>query len=1093
MKTSLPRRCTGLLLLVFALVPQARAQEASPASGSIRGQVIDSESAAPIEGVRVTLTPSPGAAGGDEARELEQTTDATGTYEFLAVPAGSYSLKFTKSGYRASLMTSFAVRAGELNRADFPLPPLPPQATEEMPGFEEFVVEASPMEEILAASRMESDELLNTLNAAEFAKFAASDVADALKFVPGVNVVEGQFAIIRGLEDRYSSTLYNSAVVPSPDPDSQSVQLDLFPSDIVTNLAVTKTFAPDLPSNSSGGSINILTTEYPESFEFKLSAGTGFNSNARDEFIDFTGGSPIGDPTDGDDTLESDFSFSLGGRGEFAERELRFKLVGANEIDYDTAEGTVSAWEPQAARTGGRPAVVTTAGDLSLGQLNLSGGSFDSTVSEKSERLTGYLGLGFDFDTESRHKLDTTYFYTRAKDKAVQQYENGYIEGFDYGTLAAIQAGGGEVSSGNYTGAATFGSWLTDVRPTPDDPQSRGPLWSANFNESDSFDVDRDLVVYQVNGDHQLDIVDGLHVSWAANTARTSQEETSLGTRFWFEPTDTSQIPTSFPVGADSLGPGLYYAGSGILSSENDIHERQNFARVDTDYQVAISPALSLRLDAGYWYERADRDVSSNFLEGAAVGLSSQFAIPGATPQELGSDLFGALDQDGGRIAGIVDTTNESDREIQAFGFGSKATLWDDLDLLAGARFESISIESNNDPFTGEISAVDGTELTFPTKYLFFDRLDNPANDGIGRRPPPGTIFNDQILGVNVPIDPVTGFVDLDDEDVRSLINGKIDEDRVLPSAGFTYRAIEGMNLRGAYSQTVARPSFRELGYYISVEPGSDDLIIGNPQLQLSDVESYDARVEYTWGEQGDLGAVSGFYKTVDDPIESIIVRNPADFTGSDSALYRTFFNNPNQAKLWGIELEGRKNLGFLGPELAQYFSIGGNYTYIWATVDRTETELARTQPYFGVVGEPMSLASVDKSRRLFGQPEWIANIDLSFDHPDWGTKVTLSFFAISDLLDAAGSAVIAPSGNITSITLDRYIDSYSQVNLVASQSWPLRFIDGDVTLKGNVKNLTDSERRIIYDQDATSSRVAEREFKIGLDYSLSLTYSLSF
>ena len=74
---------------------------------------------------------------------------------------------------------------------------------------------------------------------------------------------------------------------------------------------------------------------------------------------------------------------------------------------------------------------------------------------------------------------------------------------------------------------------------------------------------------------------------------------------------------------------------------------------------------------------------------------------------------------------------------------------------------------------------------------------------------------------------------------------------------GFTYRPIEGLSLRGAWSQTVARPSFREMGFYVSVEPGTDDLTVGNPQLQLSDVESWDARAEYAWGEYGDLAALS--------------------------------------------------------------------------------------------------------------------------------------------------------------------------------------------------------------------------------------------
>jgi hypothetical protein len=113
--------------------------------------------------------------------------------------------------------------------------------------------------EALEASRAESDEMINTLSAEEFSKFAASDVADALKFVSGVNVVEGQFAIIRGLEDRYSSTLYNSAPIPSPDPNSQSVQLDLFPSEIVNDLVVAKNSAAEFLGGYKGGELEVLT------------------------------------------------------------------------------------------------------------------------------------------------------------------------------------------------------------------------------------------------------------------------------------------------------------------------------------------------------------------------------------------------------------------------------------------------------------------------------------------------------------------------------------------------------------------------------------------------------------------------------------------------------------------------------------------------------------------------------------------------------------------------------------------------------------------------------------------------------------------
>jgi TonB-dependent receptor len=345
---------------------------------------------------------------------------------------------------------------------------------------------------------------------------------------------------------------------------------------------------------------------------------------------------------------------------------------------------------------------------------------------------------------------------------------------------------------------------------------------------------------------------------------------------------------------------------------------------------------------------------------------------------------------------------------------------------------------------------------------------------------------------VEVPVDPVTGYVDLlDRAAIEQLINGVIDETKILPSFGMNVRPIDGLSLRGAYSRTVARPSFREMGFYVSVEPATDDLLVGNPQLQLSDVESWDLRAEYTWGEQGDLVAASVFQKYIDDPIESIVVRNPVNAEASSSSLYRTFFNNPNQGKVRGIEVEARKSLDFFGIDGLEYVSIGGNYTYIDAEVKRTDAELARSLSFFGAVpGDNERFRELSDTRRLFGQPEWIANADISFDHPDWGTKATLAFFAISDVLDAAGSAALNNSGQVVSYTLDRYIDSMTQLDFTLSQKVHVERLRGDLTFKFNVKNLTDSSRSIVYDREQTSDEVAERSYKIGRDFSFSITYT---
>src|SRR5262249_26847409 len=145
----------------------------------------------------------------------------------------------------------------------------------------------------------------------------------------GVNVQEGQFAIIRGLEDRYSSILYNSAPIPSPDPDRQSPQLDLFPTEIVSDLVVAKTFGPEMPSNSSGGSINVLTNALPdEGWEASVKAKGGWNDNAIDDFLSLTPNNPVGDERDSWNTIEQEYGGTIGGRYTLNEREFRYRLLG---------------------------------------------------------------------------------------------------------------------------------------------------------------------------------------------------------------------------------------------------------------------------------------------------------------------------------------------------------------------------------------------------------------------------------------------------------------------------------------------------------------------------------------------------------------------------------------------------------------------------------------------------------------------------------------------------------------------------------------------------------------------------------------------
>jgi len=1076
-------RCAARILLVAVLLAWQSPVRAEEVPGQLLGSVFDKDTGTPVPGVAVTLT-SPTIANHAAPAPRVATTDEQGAFSFADLPSGLHALQFAKTGYAEVTLPRVEVRSGQESRADTKVERLNSAKVlvpEGLIDVEEIEVTASAVDQ--DASRDQSDQQIDTMSADQLSSFSIPDVAAGLRFVPGVNVVDGQFAVIRGLDDRYNSTLFNSAPIPSPDPDTQSVQLDLFPSDVVSDLVIAKTFSPDLPGNSSGGAVNIITSgASDEEFQLKLTAGGGFNEKAADRFVDFKSGSPVGEDIDSRDTAESEFGASLHGSGVFMDREIRYKGVATWEVDFDSKLGTQEGREPDRVDYLNR-----LPGDLASGAMSLSNGRFDLTDSKRTEQGTGYFGLGMALDGEGNHNVDASVFYTRKDEEAVQLKEDGYIPGFDYNRFV----GAVEVNPYEFDGSATLSSWIArSVRQAPADAPQRGPLWFTNFAESKSFERDRDLIVTQLNGDHWISAFEGLHVGWAANHARTNQDDGGRGIRYFFEPDNIDQVPATFPGPVESLGSGQSAVRNGIFLSANDVRETQSFARLDADWETDVSSNMTLKLTSGAYLEEAKRDVSSMFLETPVFEGRTTFAILGETPLALGKKVFDTLD--GGRgqdsdLQGVRSTGTEGERNIWSWNLGAKATFWEQVDLLGGYRFERIQIDSDNDPYTGETAILDGTPEIFPNKWLFLDRIDSPR-EGIPNRAP-GLTYNDQLLGIRVPLDPATGLVDLPDRAaIDSMVDGKIHERRALPSVAVTYRpefdALLGLTLRGAFSETVARPSFRELGYYVTVEPGTDDFIVGNPQLGLSDVESWDARAEYAWND-ADLFALSLFRKTIEAPIESMVLRDPRVADGSAN-YYRTFFNNPDDASLDGVEVEARKNLGFLGSDFASFFTLGGNYTFIDAAVDRSDVEIQRASTFFQSLTPdiPRAYTGLESSRRLFNQPEWIANLNLSFEQPDWGTNMTLAFYAISDVLRTAGTATIGPDGTVYSFTPDRYVDSYNQLDLVISQTWK------GAVFKLSVKNLTDSTRRVIYDPDQTRGTIEERSFKVGRDLAFTVSYA---
>ena len=550
----------------------------------------------------------------------------------------------------------------------------------------------------------------------------------------------------------------------------------------------------------------------------------------------------------------------------------------------------------------------------------------------------------------------------------------------------------------------------------------------------------------------------------------------------------------------------------------------------------------------GWWFEQANRTVESQFFAnlngdpnqagvhtgrtlvggldaatfdtsrpgtfyGPNARVAGAFTVIGDDEVEMGRRLWAGTSL-ADRLADEQAGESRTRREIRAWNLEMKTTLLEDLDIVAGLRLEDIRITSVNNPYNGFCGTdrfVDGDcpdrdvpPTVFPNRTLFLDRLDNPADPPIGDgvTPPPGFTFNDELIGFRDPLPPGE-FVDCRTRDcLDEALRGEIDEFYVLPSVSSAYRPWEGWVFRFAYSQTVARPSFREISYYASLESQTDDVFVGNPALTNSEVESFDARVEWTFGDFGDLVAASVFYKTIEDPIEQVVIIDTGNVDCTGVCVFRTFLNNPDDAELLGVELEARKTLDFIGSEalggFLETFSVGGNFTYIDAEVERSDIQRERSQRFYGLspADDAAGLGAfsrMSKKRRLFGQPEWIANADISFDHPDWGTKATLSIFAISEVLDAIGTNELTTARGVIGMEFDRYVDKFYQLDFVVSQTFEIPGLPGEFSARASVKNLTDTTRKIIYDQSQTIDDIAERSFKIGRDYSFALGYTFAY
>jgi len=278
-----------------------------------------------------------------------------------------------------------------------------------------------------------------------------------------------------------------------------------------------------------------------------------------------------------------------------------------------------------------------------------------------------------------------------------------------------------------------------------------------------------------------------------------------------------------------------------------------------------------------------------------------------------------------------------------------------------------------------------------------------------------------------------------------------ISDDHLLPSANLVWSINERQNLRFAYTNTIARPSFRELTPAAEFDSIGSFLIIGNENLKMSEIANYDIRWEMFPKDGDELFAVSVFYKDLENPIEQVI-----DRFGFIS------WDNVETGKVQGLEFEARKKINFLSSEFTS-FSVGGNLAIIDSEVNRSQLEIDRKIAEF---------PDLSPTRELQGQSSSIFNLDASWEHYRKGTGITLSYNNTGERLYAVTNA------NLPLVDEEPAVD----LDLIASQrlgpNWNLKF---------KVSNLLDSESKRFHIFNGVEFPYSLDE--VGRTFSLSVSY----
>ncbi len=880
-----------LAFLLVVIGVTASGQE----TGSITGLVISSWDASPLPNATITV----------RGTTLATQTDVDGRFAISGVPTGDHILRFSRSGFVASLATEVRVLPGQTTTVKGNLRP----EFYEMEEYEVRAEEFTQQTEQILIERQNAVGMMDAVGSDTFKNLAVGDAAGALSKVTGATVADGKYAVVRGLADRYTFTTLNGMELPSADPDRKAFQLDLLPSSFMEKMDVNKTFTPDMSGGFAGGSIDIQTKSFPEDFVFEFRLGTAYNtqSSLRDDFASSDRSST--DWLGFDDGLRAMPSAAANSNPSGTQ-------VLPNEVKHSFESSQFA------------PVAMDSPLDASLSLL------FGDSEDIRGMKL-GYLA-GFNYKNEYR-------FYdgglVRSYDQGGQVVQidksdtRGVID-YQWGALANLSLQMNERHELKFNFMYIQSAEDEARRLQGQDGDVTSVAAGTYTDQSILRWTERNLTYFQLAGGHDFPELNQVRLDWGASHSTTTQEDPDYRIfQFYADPQNDYYNPEI--SSATPSYPTRYW---------RDLQEDNDNVRGDLTIPLPSANSRDNALKTGAAYSLSERDFAQRGFSIRRQSSAHPFYHDGDPNEWMAEENLEYVNAR--NFPANLTYTGQ-----QTINAGYLMTDWNVvewLQFIGGMRYEETHI------------SIDSFNLT-------------------QNRPNP---------------------------------SGSIRQNDLLPSVAAILRFNDKVDLRAAWSQTVVRPTFREIADVPIYDVTQNRTISGNPDLEISDSANYDLRLSW-YPRPGEVLSASVFAKKIDGPIEQSV-----ETLDNSNISYENF----EQADVFGFEAEVRVRLDRVSDSL-EAFSIGVNGAYIESEVPLTKDQKINRAFY----GEHSS------TRPLYSQPSYIVNGDLTWDHQATGTTVTLSGGVVGESLTLVGLA-----------KPDEFIQPAPELNLYIRQRigkhWDVRF-----------------------------------------------------